>query len=175
MKRVKPVPQIPAISTLEDADAILAEIAASRRAIDLAELSFKESVADLKARCAQECEPHRQRITEREQILVQFAQTRREELFRTRKSLALDFGTIGFRSSTSVKPLNRKYTWERILTLIQDRGLDAVRIKQEVDKDKLRALPADMLAEVGCKLAQSDDFFYELNEAELADTSTVPA
>ncbi|MGE9985685.1 host-nuclease inhibitor Gam family protein [Desulfovibrio sp. SGI.169] len=175
MKRVKPVPQIPAISTLEDADAVLAEIAASRRAIDLAELSLKEGVAELKARCAQECEPHRQRIAEREQILVQFAQNRREELFKTRKSLVLDFGTIGFRSSTSVKPLNRKFTWERILTLIQDRGLDAVRIKQEVDKDKLRALPADMLAEVGCKLAQSDDFFYELNEAELADTSTVPA
>ena len=169
-KRVKPVLQILAIDSLEEADAVLAEIAGRKRQIALYEIRFKEEVDRLKAECAANCEPIRQGIAEREQALVQFGIARREELFRGKKSLDLNFGTIGFRASSALKTV-KKLTWERVLGLIKEKGLPCVRVKEEVDKEALRALAPEKLAEVGCKLEQADDFFYELNETELADSS----
>lgn len=43
-------------------------------------------------------------------------------------------------------------------------------MKKEVDKDALRALDADTLATVGCKLVEEDGFFYELADTDLASS-----
>ena len=51
-KRVKPVLNIPVVNTVEDADAILAEIAARKRQISLHEIALKEDVDKLKTECA---------------------------------------------------------------------------------------------------------------------------
>lgn len=165
-KRVKPVIQDKVINNLEDADSVLAMIAAHKREIARHELSLKEDVDRLKGVCAANCEQSKQEIARLEQSLVQFGIARREELFSNKKSIALNFGTIGFRASSALKTV-KKLTWERVLGLIKERGLPCVRIKEEVDKEALRTLKADQLAEVGCKLVQSDDFFYEIAEAEL--------
>lgn len=82
-KRVKPVLNIPTVSTVEEADATLAEIAARKRQISLHEIALKEDVDKLKAECAARCEPLKKDIEAREQALVQFALARREELFKT--------------------------------------------------------------------------------------------
>ena len=166
-KRVKPVPSIPTVSTIEEADATLAEIAARKRQISLQEISLKEDVDRLKAACAARCEPLKRDIEAREQALVQFALARREEIFRNRKSRELTFGTIGFRVSSSLKTI-KKMTWERVLGVLKERGMtNCSRIREEVDKEALRTLGPNTLADVGCKLTQEDAFFYELNEAEL--------
>ena len=102
-KRVKPVLNIPVVNTVEDADAILAEIAARKRQISLHEIALKEDVDKLKTECAARCEPLKKDIEAREQALMQFALARREELFKGRKSRELTFGTIGFRVSSSLK------------------------------------------------------------------------
>ena len=146
-KRVKPVLNIPTVSTVEEADATLAEIAAR-------------------------CEPLKKDIVAREQALVQFALARREELFKNRKSRELTFGTIGFRVSSSLRTI-KKMTWERVLGVLKERGMtNCIRIKEEVDKEALRTLGPNTLADVGCKLTQEDAFFYELNEAELEGSRT---
>ena len=51
-KRVKPVLQVPVIKSTEEADAVLAEIAAHRRKIELYEIGLRESVDALKIECA---------------------------------------------------------------------------------------------------------------------------
>lgn len=56
-KRVKPVLNIPVVNTVEDADSILAEIAARKRQISLHEIALKEDVDKLKTECAARCEP----------------------------------------------------------------------------------------------------------------------
>lgn len=172
-KRVKPALQISAINSLDEADAVLAEIAGRKRQIVLFEIRLKEEVDKLKAECAANCEPIKQGIAEREQALIQFGISRREELFRGRKSLNLNFGTIGFRASSTLKTV-KKLTWERVLGLIKEKGLPCVRVKEEVDKEALRALAPEKLADVGCKLEQTDDFFYELSETELTDFTSTP-
>lgn len=166
-KRVKPVLQVPVINTVEEADSVLAEIAAHRRKIELYEIGLREDVDALKAECADKCEAHKQSITTREQALMQFALARREDVFKGRKSVALTFGSFGFRASSTLKTL-RKFTWERVLNLVKDRGLACVRTKEEVDKEALRVLDADTLSAVGCKLVEEDAFFYELADTDLA-------
>ena len=171
-KRVKPVLNIPTVSTVEEADATLAEIAARKRQISLHEIALKEDVDKLKADCAARCEPLNKDIEAREQALVQFALARREELFKNRKSRELTFGTIGFRVSSSLRTI-KKMTWERVLGVLKERGMThCIRIKEEVDKEALRTLGPNTLADVGCKLTQEDAFFYELNEAELEGSRT---
>ena len=166
-KRVKPVLQVPVINSTEEADAVLAEIAAHRRKIELHEISLRESVDALKTECTDKCEAHKQAISTREQALMQFALARRDDVFKGKKSVALTFGSFGFRASSTLKTL-RKFTWERVLNLVKDRGLACVRTKEEVDKEALRALDADTLAAVGCKLVEEDAFFYELSDTDLA-------
>ncbi len=166
-KRVKPVLQLPVINSTEEADAVLAEIAAHRRKIELYEIGLRESVDALKTECTDKCEAHKQAISTREQALMQFALARREDVFKGKKSVTLTFGSFGFRASSTLKTL-RKFTWERVLNLVKDRELACVRTKEEVDKEALRALDADTLAAVGCKLVEEDAFFYELADTELA-------
>lgn len=171
-KRIKPMPVVPIINTVEEADATLAEIASRKRQISLFEISLKEEVDRLKAECSAQCAPLKQDIEVREQALVQFALAKKEELFKGKKSRDLTFGTIGFRLSSSLKTA-RKMTWDRVLGILKDRGLtQCIRTKEEVDKEALRTMSADALAEVGCKLIQEDTFYYELNETELEGNRT---
>ena len=177
-KRVKPILNVPAIGSLEEADAVLARIAARKRELSRLDLGLKEDVDALKLKCAEVSEPIRQEIEVLEQSLVRFGEARKPELFAKRRSLELNFGTLGFRASSSVKPM-RKTTWEQVLGLLkdsQDKMLAAcIRVKQEVDKEALRQLPQEKLAEAGCRLEQVDTFFYELTETELPGTADAGA
>lgn len=169
-KRVKPILAVPTISNLEEADSLLGEIAARKRRIDQINLNFKAQVDAMKKTAAAQCEPILQEIDVMEQTLVRFGEARKSELFGKKKSIGLNFGVIGFRSSTALKTM-RKTTWEQVLGLLKtssDEELSAcVRIKQEVDKDALRQLSSEKLALAGCRLEQTDAFYYEISEPEL--------
>lgn len=171
MARVKPVMIVQSISTLDEADAVLARIAARKRELTLKEIALKEDVDALKLKCGQDCEPIKQDIEAMEQALIRFSESKKTEIFARKKSIALTFGTLGFRASTAVKPM-KKTTWEQVLGILKqtkDSALAAcIRIKQEVDKDALRQLPPEKLAEAGCRLEDRDTFFYEIVETELA-------
>lgn len=165
-KRVKPVLQAPAITTTEQADAALGKIAAARREISRLELAYRENTAALKNQLAEDCEPWRQQVASLEQGLLLFATAQRDTLFSKRKSIALAFGTIGFRAASALATLKKSITWGAVLEKVKELGLDAIRVKEEVDKEKLKAMTPEKIASVGCKIVQSDDFFYELNEAD---------
>lgn len=171
-KRVKPMLNVPTVNTLEEADSLLAQIASRKRELSLIELGLKEKVDALKLECASASEPIKQDIEVLEQALVRFGESKKTEMFSKKRSVALNFGILGFRASSAVKPM-KKTTWEQVLGFLKaakDQTLTAcIRIKQEVDKDALRQLPPEKLAEVGCRLEQADSFYYELNETELAD------
>lgn len=77
-KRVKPVLNIPAVTTLEEADATLAQIAARKRELALLELGLKEDVDTLKLKCAEASEPIKQDIEVLEQALIRFGKSKKE-------------------------------------------------------------------------------------------------
>lgn len=172
-KRVKPVPaSLPVIQTLEEADATLARIAAHKRQIALVELGAEEEIEAVKLRAAGECETAKQEIAALEQALLRWGDYNKPSLFARKKSLELTFGVVGFRASTKLKTLS-KWTWERVLCALKDAKMtDCVRIKEEVDKEALKGLAPEKLAEIGVKAAQEDVFFYELDDQRIATPGT---
>lgn len=169
-KRIKPVLTVASINTLEEADTMLACIAARKRELTLHELGLKEDVSKLKLECSAACEPIKNDITGMELALARFAEARKAELFAKKKTVGLTFGSFGYRASSTLKTL-KKLTWDNVLGFLAERGMSAcIRTKPEVDKEALRQLPPEQLAEVGCRLVQEDTFFYELIETEIAGT-----
>lgn len=166
-KRIKPVHTIPVIHTLEEADSALAQIAAHRRQLDLIQTTMNDSIDAIKLEAEAGAEPHKQNIATLEKSLLHFAELRKAELFTVKKSMPLQFGTIGFRASTKIKLIG-KTTWERVLQALRDTGQKAcIRVKEEPDKDALKGLEPGHLQSLGCKVVQQDTFFYELEAQEL--------
>ncbi|MDL2313356.1 host-nuclease inhibitor Gam family protein [Desulfovibrio sp. OttesenSCG-928-C14] len=166
-KRVKPALPVTVLNSLEDADSTMAKIGALRRNIDLIETGMNDDIAAIKLRAAEQAEPYRQEIAMLEESLGRYAVYHKSNLFISRKSLDLTFGSFGFRQSSKLKVLP-KYTLERVLQELRDRGLNEhIRVKEEINKESLKGLPPERLKELGCKLEQKDDFFYELAETEL--------
>jgi phage host-nuclease inhibitor protein Gam len=163
-KRVKVAVSLPTVSTLEEADAILADIAARKRNIELIKAGLNEGVDALKVKAAAEIAPLSQEVEALEQALARFGEANKDTLFAKIKSRALAFGEIGFRASTKAVLLNRKWTWERVLKALKESALGCVRTKEEVDKDALRGLKPEELETVGVKLQKDDGFYYELKE-----------
>ena len=158
-KRVKPnlSPAAFPVHSLEDVDAALAQIAARKRQIDLIGLGVAEQIDEIKARAAAETEPIRLEIAAL-------------ELFSKKKSVQLQFGIVGFRASSKLKTL-KKWTFERVLTTLRDTGMrEYIRVKEEVDKEKLKGLAPETLAGIGCAVVQEDVFYYELPEQPQPET-----
>ncbi len=172
-KRIKPpVVSVPAITSIEEADSTLARISALRRTLDLIQTGMNEDVDLIKAKTAKEAEPYNQEIAVLEQSLMRYADYHKDSLFKGRKSVALSFGSFGFRSSSKLK-LFGKMTWERVLQSLRDNGLTTcIRIKEEPDKEALKGLSPEHLKDLGCRVVQEDTFFYELAEQELSPPST---
>ena len=148
-KRVKPnlSPAAFPVHSLEDVDAALAQIAARKRQIDLIGLGVAEQVDEIKTRAAAETEP-----------------------FSKKKSVQLQFGIVGFRASSKLKTL-KKWTFERVLATLRDTGMRKyIRVKEEVDKEKLKGLAPETLAGIGCTVVQEDVFYYELPEQPEPET-----
>lgn len=164
MSRIKPAATAVVIKSTEEADTVLARIAAHKRRIELIDLSAAEEIDEVKARAAAEAEPIKQEIAGLEQSLLRYADYARDELFRGRKSLQLTLGTIGYRLSTKLKTLP-KWTFERVLeSLKAGNKTEYIRIKEEVDKERLRGAVPELLKQHGLRLVTDDVFFYELSE-----------
>ena len=80
-----------------------------------------------------------------------------------RKSLQLVNGVMGRRDNpAALKPLNRKWTWAAILQAVTT-GLPAcVRARApELDREKLKTLPAEALRDHGMKVESGETFYIE--------------
>ena len=77
---------------------------------------------------------------------------------------------MGFRASSKLKTL-KKWTFERVLATLRDTGMRKyIRVKEEVDKEKLKGLAPETLAGIGCTVVQEDVFYYELPEQPEPET-----
>lgn len=158
------------VHSLDDVDAALAQIAARKRQIDLIGLGVAEQVDEIKTRAAAETEPIRLEIAALELAIGRFAEASKAELFGKKKSVQLQFGIVGFRASSKLKTL-KKWTFERVLATLRDTGMRKyIRVKEEVDKEKLKGLAPETLAGIGCTVVQEDVFYYELPEQPEPET-----
>lgn len=165
-KRKKPLNVFP-VKNLEDANKVLARIAHHQREVAAIEADMNKHIDRIKADAKTKAAGHEEKIQGFENGLQAFSEYRKDELFQKARSIPLNFGNIGFRKSTSLKPAV-KHTWAMVLGIIKDKGFKtAVRRKESVNKDVLGEWPDDRLEQVSVRRVSTDQFWYEINEEEL--------
>jgi phage host-nuclease inhibitor protein Gam len=89
------------------------------------------------------------------------------DVFEKRRSLELTFGVIGFRRSTQIRP-RQKTTWEMVLGKLRSLAfVEAIRTKEEPNKEILETWPEERLALVDCQRVVKDVFYYELKAEDV--------
>jgi hypothetical protein len=174
--RTKPNPAF-LIGDLDAADKALARLAEIRRAVEAEEAKLNETIDKMKA-------PAKERLAAKlpngaiEAALGTFAEAKKGDLFARLRSQALNFGTIGFRRSSEVKPAP-KNTWggilERLKALVTGEPGDpftaAIRVKEDVNRDVLKEWPEERLSTVGARIVAKDVFFYDLRAEEIKEAA----
>jgi phage host-nuclease inhibitor protein Gam len=168
-KTTRTKPQAVVIADLEQARAALAEVANLARRLDTIDMAMNAAIDAAKEGAAAEGKPLAERRKDLETALATFGTMRKAELFKDRKSLDLGFGIIGFRLASSVKTMP-KVTWGMVLDALKRFNFtDAIRIKEEPNKEVLKDWPEERLATVGARREVADVFFVEINREEMAD------
>ena len=171
MAREKPKQIIAPIRDLGEADNALAELAEIDRAVAAANHQLNEDIDTLKKNTQEEIAP----LLERKEVLgaglANFAELNRGDLFKERRSRELGFGIIGFRRSTSLATLKKVCsTWKEVLGKLREHGFrDAVRVKEEPDKEVMSTWTTERLELVGVQRVEKDEFFYEVFQEKLAE------
>ena len=165
-KRSKPNPVI--VADLRQAEGALAEMAMLDRRVADIEIALNAAVDAAKAAAQRDGAGLLARRKELADAVATFATLNKGELFRERRSLELAFGLIGFRQSTQLVQQLR-VTQGMTLEKLHEYGfLDAVRVKEEIDKDAMSDWPDERLELVGMKRRQSDTFYIEIKAEEVA-------
>ena len=168
MARIKPKNLYP-VKDLTAANAAMAEIAVIKRSITELESAMNTSIDRIKAEAEVKAAPLQTRLASIEGGLLAFAEHNKDELFKTKRSRELDFGSLGYRRSKEIKP-QPKRTWKMVLGTIKRLGFKAaVRSKDMVNKEELHTWPDSRLDLIGCRRVEKDSFWFEINEAAISD------
>lgn len=158
-----------AVATLANAQAALEEIASLQRQVKALEVEVNEEIARLKARAEEQSRPWRERIEALERGLKAWAEGQKENLFAERRSVELTHGRVGFRRSTVLRT-RRGTTWADVLGRLKELGrTDGIRVREDVDKEAVKAWPESELEPLGLTRHERDVFWYEVDEVELDD------
>ena len=167
--RIKADPYV--VGDLARAESVMQELAALERQRRGIIDSLNEEIDGLKDAAQGALAPIELRRKTLSDALGVFLKMNRKEVLKGRKSVEMAFGTMGFRSSSSLCQM-RGVTAEMTLERLKNAGLpEGIRIKQELDKDVMRGWPEERLALVGLIRQEKDQFFVELKEEQLAQAA----
>ncbi|MBF0212018.1 MAG: host-nuclease inhibitor Gam family protein [Magnetococcales bacterium] len=165
-KRNKP-DNLVAVRDLQEANTVLGEIAQLKRSIDAIEADMNDTIDRIKRSAEAFSAPRRARLDALTNGLLAFAEFNKESLFTKKRALELSFGMLGFRRSSELKPQGRG-TWAQVLDKIKALGMaEALRVREEVNRETLRAWPEERLGVLGVRRVEKDLFWYELKMESL--------
>lgn len=170
MARIKPDPHV--VEDTKQAEGALAEIAALDRKLEAISGTMQESIDAAKAKAIQEATPLKARRKELADAVAVFAKLNRTALFVGVKSVDLGFGIIGFRASSKIVQVNGVTAEMTLEKLHQYNFLDAIRVKEEVNKEAALNWPSERLELVGLRKQESDTFFIEIKKEPLPKEGT---
>ncbi len=157
------------VKNLEEANNALADIAALKRQVEGVNADMNAAIDRAKADAEVKAAPLQVQMNALENGLLAYAEINKDELFDKKRSVDLDFGSIGYRRSREVKPLP-KHTLAMVLDKIKTLNMtEAIRTRESVDKDVLRNWPEERLATVSARIVEKDTFWLEPDETKLAD------
>ena len=97
-------------------------------------------------------------------LLERYAEHNYKKLFKKKKSIDMQHGSIGFRQGTPKVVKRAGITWTKMLEIFKNRALPYVRTKEEVDKEAILAVAKSAesmkkLNDVGISVVQDETFF----------------
>lgn len=167
MARVKPKTLEP-VRSLDEANEALREIGELKRIQKDIEIRMNDDIAKIKAGAEHDAASYMSRCTALENGLMAFADTNKIELFKDKRSVDLNYGSIGYRKSSELGTL-RGSTWKTVLGKLKELAFkEAIRVKEEPDREVMSQWPDERLELVGCQRREKDTFWLEINDEELA-------
>lgn len=169
MARTKPKGEV--IESLHQVEAALKNIACIDRKMEAIKADMNENIELIKTNAAAKVAPLKGDRKNLETALKQFFVLKKSELFRSKKSLELTHGTVGFRKSSKLKALAHM-TWEQILGKLKEFGMtSAIRSTEKVNREELRTWSDSKLESIGVAKVESDEFFFEVAQEQLSEIS----
>jgi phage host-nuclease inhibitor protein Gam len=176
-KRIKV--QLPTITTRDEAESVMNEIACianNQRRITTARDAEVLKINERYESSLSQCEQDLQQKTD---ALRVWAETNPDQFAKGRKSIDFVSGILGFRTGTPKLALtNRSWNWDKVTAAVMHRLPNFIRNKPEVDKEALIAQRdelADALPSCGIKVVQGESFFVEPKLTDVETRQTVEA
>ncbi|NPV89798.1 MAG: host-nuclease inhibitor protein Gam [Firmicutes bacterium] len=164
-KRIK---NQPVLKNWAEVDAVLREIAEKEIQIEEIEGEMNKQINGVKISAGLEAKPLQDRIDKLGKDVKEFVTEHKDEL--DGKTKALNFGSTGFRLSTSVIIPRAKEKVEAIIKSLKVRRMtDCINVVETVNKDVLKKYGEDEIIKVGARLKKEDVFWYETAREKLRD------
>jgi len=170
----KRIIEAPALKSWAEVDAALREIAENELALDDIEAEMNRQIIGAKKVAEQDGKPHADRISKLERDIKEFVGDHRDELGKA-KTKSLNYGSVGFRLSTSVSLPKSREKLDEIIRKIKARKLkDCIVTEEKVSKENLKKQGESVVLAVGAKWNQKDIFGYEAFKEKLERSATTP-
>lgn len=151
------------LQSWDDVDTTLADIGRADRELQLIEAAANERIEEVKQAMKQAAQPVLDRKAALELAVKEFCDANRTEFAKV-KTRTLTFGEVGYRLSTKIMIRRIAET----LQALKDLALNnCIRAKEEPDKEAMKALTDEQLAEVGAARKTENIFGYTINQEKL--------
>jgi len=167
-KRVKSDLNLIEVTGWQHADNLLREIGELQGQIAQSESNATLRIDAIKEALADDVEARMEQIKLNTKSLEAFAVNNKND-FSGKRSRVLNFGTLGWRKSSSI--VVGKRTMCHIKEVFKSKIKELIRIKESIDKDALGKLTDDQLHAIEAKRKESDNFFAEPTEIKAADVT----
>lgn len=163
-KRVKPEINMKKMKDLSDVNLAMRHIRDLKAEMTKMDIEAQEKINKIKAEIEKKAKPMLKEIEPLENGILAFAEYNKEELFRVKKTIDLNFGQIGFRQTTKISI--KKTTVEKLEIL---GFMDAILIKKSANKKYLSKWNDEMLKKVDAIRKVEDNFWYETIESDITE------
>jgi phage host-nuclease inhibitor protein Gam len=131
------------------------------------EAQLDKEITKARAKYTDKLDGLKNRMTANLDVIENYCLENKEVLFSKRRSMDTAHGVVGFRLGTPMLKTLPKWTWAKVLVELKVVLPDYVRVKEEVDKERLLAdrsdeLVAPHLPAVGVYVDQNEHFFVDL-------------
>lgn len=168
MARVKPKKQLPTLSSWDEVDLALKAIGDHQRAIEAIERIMQEETDTAKLKAKAASDPEHAKIAAISQQIEAFAEAHRADL-KTKKTLQLVFGQIGWRKTTKVSLPKDKERVSELMRLLKSVGWNDCIIDGEptISKEQIKTHDFAEVTRLGIKIKIDDDFWFETDRDDL--------
>lgn len=154
-----------ALQSWDEVDNALAQIGQADRELQLIESAANERIEGVKQAMKDHAAPVLERKTALETAVKEYCDANRAEFAKV-KTKTLTFGEVGYRTSTKIMIRRVAETLQALRDLA---FTSCIRTKEEPDKEAMKALTDEQLAEIGAARKVENVFGYTINQERLQE------